>query len=140
MRDRKHAGTAAERAGCARCTQGGRAGAGGAVALASLGGGLRPGAGGRDAGSTLEVAGRCSGRLTRFPLGMADWQGEWYLVPMLGGRCNWVQNVRAADGYAVLRHGRARPGRLVEVPVRERGPIIRRYLQKGARRAAAHPG
>lgn len=79
---------------------------------------------------TLEVAGRRSGHLTRFPLGMADWQGEWYLVPMLGGRCNWVQNVRAADGYAVLRHGRARPGRLVEVPVRERGPIIRRYLQK----------
>ncbi len=79
---------------------------------------------------TLEVAGRRWGRVTRFPLGMADWKGECYLVPMLGERCNWVQNVRAADGYAVLRHGRARPGRLVEVPVRERGPIIRRYLEK----------
>ncbi len=79
---------------------------------------------------TLEVAGRRSGHLTRFPLGMADWRGEWYLVPMLGERCNWVQNVRAAGGYAVLRHGPARPVQLVEVPVSERGPIIRRYLEK----------
>jgi F420H(2)-dependent quinone reductase len=79
---------------------------------------------------TLEVAGRRSGRVTRFPLGMADWQGEWYLVPMLGERCHWVRNVQAAGGYAVVRHGRARPSRLVEVPVSERGPIIRRYLEK----------
>jgi len=38
---------------------------------------------------TLEVTGRRSGRTVRFPLGMADWQGHWYLVPMLGGQCNW---------------------------------------------------
>ena len=25
---------------------------------------------------TLEVAGRRTGRITRFPLGMADWQGQ----------------------------------------------------------------
>jgi F420H(2)-dependent quinone reductase len=84
---------------------------------------------------TLEVAGRRSGRLARFPLGMADWDGRWYLVPMLGGQCNWVQNVRAADGRATLRHGRAVACRLVEVPVSERPVLIRRYLQKvpGAR-------
>lgn len=84
---------------------------------------------------TLEVVGRRSGRLTRFPLGMADWQGDWYLVPMLGENCNWVRNVRAASGLATLRHGRARACRLVEVPVDERAPILRRYLQKvpGAR-------
>ena len=57
---------------------------------------------------TLEVAGRRAGRLTRFPLGMADWQGGWYLVPMLGGNCNWVRNVRAVDGLVTIRHGRAR--------------------------------
>jgi hypothetical protein len=84
---------------------------------------------------TLEVAGRRTGRTTRFPLGMADWRGDWYLVPMLGEDCQWVRNVRAAGGYATLRHGRARACRLVEVPVAQRAPILRRYLEKvpGAR-------
>ncbi len=79
---------------------------------------------------TLEVAGRKSGRLTRFPLGMADLDGEWYLVSMLGEKCNWVQNVRAAHGHVVLRGRRARRCRLVEVPVADRAPILKRYLQK----------
>jgi deazaflavin-dependent oxidoreductase (nitroreductase family) len=84
---------------------------------------------------TLEVPGRRSGRLTRFPLGMADWQGNWYLVSMLGEDCNWVRNVRAAGGRVTIRHGRARACQLVEVPVAERAPILKRYLQKvpGAR-------
>src|SRR6516162_10409746 len=84
---------------------------------------------------TLEVPGRKSGRLTRFPLGMADLSGQWYLVPMLGERCNWVQNVRAAGGRVTLRRRRPVACRLTEVPVAERAPIIRRYLQKvpGAR-------
>jgi polyisoprenoid-binding protein YceI len=84
---------------------------------------------------TLEVPGRRSGRVARFPLGMADLDGQWYLVPMLGEQCNWVQNVRAADGRATLRHRRAVACRLVEVPVSERAPVIKRYLQQvpGAR-------
>lgn len=84
---------------------------------------------------TLEVAGRKSGRTTRFPLGMADWHGQWYLVPMLGDQCNWVRNVRAADGRAIVRRRRAIRCRLVEVPVSERPAIIRRYLEQvpGAR-------
>jgi deazaflavin-dependent oxidoreductase (nitroreductase family) len=83
----------------------------------------------------LEVAGRRSGRAIRIPLGMASQNGRWYLVPMLGGECNWVLNVRAAAGRAVIRHGRARACRLVEVPESERGPLIKRYLQQvpGAR-------
>ncbi|MET8162595.1 nitroreductase/quinone reductase family protein [Sphaerisporangium sp. NPDC005289] len=84
---------------------------------------------------TLEVVGRRTGRITRFPLGMADWQGEWYLVSMLGEDCNWVRNVRAAGGAATIRHGRARACRLVEVPVERRAHILKRYLRKvpGAR-------
>lgn len=78
---------------------------------------------------TLEVRGRTSGRITRFPLGMADLGGHWYLVSMLG-ECNWVRNVRAADGQAVLARLRRHPVHLVEVPVAERPPILRRYLQK----------
>src|SRR5215475_257980 len=79
---------------------------------------------------TLEVAGRRTGRTTRFPLGMADWQGHWYLVSMLGNDCNWVRNVRAAGGRVVLRHGAARTCQLVEVPAAERAPILKRYVAK----------
>ncbi len=84
---------------------------------------------------TLEVAGRKSGQPTRFPLGMADLNGQWFLVPMLGGQCNWVRNVRAANGRAVIRHGRAVACTLAEIPVGDRPPVLRRYLQKvpGAR-------
>jgi deazaflavin-dependent oxidoreductase (nitroreductase family) len=84
---------------------------------------------------TLEVVGRRSGRVVRFPLGMADWDGHWYLVSMLGEHCNWVRNVRAAHGGAVLRRRRRVACRLVDVPVGERAPIIKRYLEKapGAR-------
>lgn len=84
---------------------------------------------------TLEVPGRRSGRVARFPLGMADHDGQWYLVPMLGEQCNWVQNVRAAGGRATLRHRRAVACRLVEVPVSDRAPVIKRYLEQvpGAR-------
>jgi F420H(2)-dependent quinone reductase len=84
---------------------------------------------------TLEVPGRNSGRIVRFPLGMADLDSQWYLVAMLGEHCNWVQNVRAAAGQVTLRRRRAVPCRLAEVPVRERPPILRRYLAQvpGAR-------
>jgi polyisoprenoid-binding protein YceI len=84
---------------------------------------------------TLGVPGRRSGRVTRFPLGMADRDRQWYLVPMLGEQCNWVQNVRAAGGRATLRHRRAVACRLVEVPVSERAPVIKLYLNQvpGAR-------
>jgi hypothetical protein len=78
---------------------------------------------------TLEVAGRRTGRRLRYPLGMADWHGHWYLVPMLGDNCGWVRNVRAADGQVTVRRRRAHPCRLVEVPVHRRAPILKRYLQ-----------
>jgi deazaflavin-dependent oxidoreductase (nitroreductase family) len=83
---------------------------------------------------TLEVPGRRSGTLTRFPLGMADLDRQWYLVSMLG-ECNWVANVRAAGGEVVLIRRRRRRVRLVEVAVDERAPILRRYVEKvpGAR-------
>jgi len=79
--------------------------------------------------SVLEVRGRRSGRRISLPVAVAEHGGERYLVAMLGGEPNWVRNVRAADGRAVLRHGRAQPVRLVEVPVSERAPILREYLR-----------
>ena len=84
---------------------------------------------------TLEVPGRKSGQPTRFPLGMADLDGQWFLVPMLGGQCNWVQNVRAAHGHALIRHGRTSACTLAEIPIGDRPRVLKRYLQKvpGAR-------
>lgn len=78
---------------------------------------------------TLEVRGRRSGRRISFPLMVADYRGERYLVAMLGQGANWVANVRAADGQAVLRHGRREAVRLVEVDPDARAPILRHYLQ-----------
>ncbi|WFE40633.1 nitroreductase/quinone reductase family protein [Micromonospora sp. WMMD998] len=77
---------------------------------------------------TLEVRGRRTGRTVALPLVVADLDGERYLVSMLGDRVNWVANVRAADGRAVLRHGGREAVRLVEVDVADRPPILRRHL------------
>jgi deazaflavin-dependent oxidoreductase (nitroreductase family) len=77
---------------------------------------------------TLEVCGRRTGRVTSFPLVMVDYEGERYLVSMLGQDSNWVRNVRAAGGHAVLRHGRREQVRLSEVDAAARAPILRRYL------------
>ena len=85
--------------------------------------------------ATLEVRGRRSGRLRSLPVVIADVEGERYLVAMLGEGAEWVANVRAADGRAVLRHGRREPVLLEEVKAAERAPILRRYLEvaSGAR-------
>ena len=89
---------------------------------------------------TLEVVGRRTGRVTRFPLGMADWEGDWYLVSMLGNDCDWVRNVRAAGGLVTIRHGRARSAHLVEVPVAGAGPHPQAVPAEGTRGQASHPG
>lgn len=77
---------------------------------------------------TLEVTGRRSGRLISFPVVVADLDGERYLVAMLGENANWVRNVRAAGGLAVIRRRTREAVRLEEVPVRDRAPVLRRYL------------
>ena len=77
----------------------------------------------------LEVRGRRSGRLLSFPVVVADYDGQRYLVAMLGTEANWVRNVRAAGGEAVLRHGRREGVRLEEVEPAARAPILQRYLQ-----------
>lgn len=77
----------------------------------------------------LEVTGRRSGQLISFPVVVADYQGERYLVSMLGDGANWVRNVRAAGGDAVLRHGDREDVKLEEVQPGDRGPILRRYLE-----------
>jgi hypothetical protein len=79
--------------------------------------------------ATLEVLGRSSGGTVSFPVVLADYNGERYLVSMLGENANWVRNVRADGGRAVLRHGRRDAVILEEVPTESRAPILRRYLE-----------
>jgi F420H(2)-dependent quinone reductase len=78
--------------------------------------------------AALEVPGRRSGRVVPLPVVIARYEGERYLVAMLGERTSWVRNVRAAGGHAVLRHGVAEPVRLEEIDSSSRPPILRRYL------------
>ncbi len=84
---------------------------------------------------TLEVTGRKSGRTVSFPVVIAIIDGQRYLVSMLGERAQWVRNVRAAGGRAVLRSGGRKEVHLEEVPVDQRAPILKTYLQRapGAR-------
>ena len=79
--------------------------------------------------ASLEVIGRRSGQPIALPVVIADWDGAEYLVSMLGDSANWVKNVRAAGGVAILRRGREEPIRLEEVAIEDRPPIIRRYAK-----------
>ena len=83
---------------------------------------------GRNRVVTLEVPGRRTGRDISFPVVLADYEGDRYLVAMLGKNAGWVRNVRAASGRVVLRHGRREDAVLEEIPVDDRPPILRRYL------------
>jgi deazaflavin-dependent oxidoreductase (nitroreductase family) len=84
---------------------------------------------------TLEVTGRKSGRIFSLSVVVAVVDGERYLVSMLGDNVQWVQNVRAAGGKAVLRSGGREEVQLEEVAAEQRAPILKAYLQRapGAR-------
>ena len=47
----------------------------------------------------------------------AHYEGERYLVSMLGDGSERVQNVRAAGGVTFIKRGQPRPIMLVEIPV-----------------------
>ena len=74
---------------------------------------------------TLEVPGRVSGRTVSFPLVAVEQDGATYLVAMLGHRTNWVRNVAANGGRAVLRRRRGGP---VDVE-------LRRWTRRTGRRS-----
>jgi hypothetical protein len=83
----------------------------------------------------LEVAGRRSGRVIRFPLVMVVVAGERYLVSMLEEEVNCVRNVKAAGGNTTLLHGRREEVHLQKVAADRRAPVLKAYLQRapGAR-------
>jgi F420H(2)-dependent quinone reductase len=89
----------------------------------------------RDYLVTLEVTGRLSGRRISLPLVMVFVDGRRYLVSMLGEKAAWARNIRAGDGKAVLKHGQRERVRLEEIPIDQRAPVLKAYLQRapGAR-------
>jgi deazaflavin-dependent oxidoreductase (nitroreductase family) len=82
--------------------------------------------------ATREFRGRASGRTRANPVAIATVEGKRYLVSMLGPQSDWVRNVEAAQGNAVLRQGRPRRVHLVLVPPEQRAPILREYVRIAA--------
>jgi deazaflavin-dependent oxidoreductase (nitroreductase family) len=84
---------------------------------------------------TLEVKGRRSGKPRRTPVLLIRSGGDRYLLS-LAGESEWVRNLRAAAGRAILRRRGARTVRLVELPVEERPPVIAAYIDREGRASA----
>lgn len=84
---------------------------------------------------SFETRGRRTGRASRVPLVLAELDGNRYLVSMLGEKADWVLNLRASNGEAVMRYGVVEPVKLEEVAIADRAPILRAYLKRatGAR-------
>lgn len=84
---------------------------------------------------TLETKGRRTGKTLRVPMVVAEVGGNRYLVSMLGENSDWLRNVRASNGEALISHGIVEKVRLEEVAVAERAPILKVYLKRapGAR-------
>ncbi len=79
--------------------------------------------------AALEVRGRRSGRIRSNPVVVATVDGERYLVSMLGPDSDWVKNVGAARGDAVIRRGRRERVHLVAIPPERRAKVLREYVR-----------
>jgi deazaflavin-dependent oxidoreductase (nitroreductase family) len=74
----------------------------------------------------LSVPGRKSGRLRTTPVSPLTVDGRRYIVAGYEGS-DWVKNVRAS-GWGILARGRKEERvTLVELPVEERGFVLRRF-------------
>ena len=81
---------------------------------------------------TLEIVGRRSGKKRRTPVVRIEHDGAGYVVA-LAGESQWVRNVRAADGAAVIKRRGSEQVRLVELPVAERPSVIAAYMNRGGK-------
>lgn len=78
----------------------------------------------------LQVRGRRSGRLRSTLVTWAEYAGARYLVVMPSQEPQWVKNMRADSGKAILRRGRHRTPVVVrEVPREQRAPILQVWYQ-----------
>ncbi|MBY8863091.1 nitroreductase/quinone reductase family protein [Nocardia sp. CA2R105] len=75
----------------------------------------------------LTVTGRRSGRLLTFPIAVNELDGGRYIFQAFP-KAAWVANVRAADTVTLTRGRRSSTARLVELPVDQRGPVLRNLV------------
>ena len=80
---------------------------------------------------TIEVAGRKSGEPRSTAVNNVEYEGERYLVAPRGNT-EWVRNVRAASGQAILHRGKPEPVTLIDVPAASRAPVLQKYLGENA--------
>jgi deazaflavin-dependent oxidoreductase (nitroreductase family) len=88
---------------------------------------------------TLEVEGRRSGQTRSVVINWVEHEGERYFVSVRG-ETEWVRNVRAAGGEAVIRRRERQKVGLEEMPAEQRAPIIKAYLGENAMTTRQHFG
>lgn len=77
----------------------------------------------------LSVPGRKSGELRTTPVSPLTVDGERYIIAGLE-KADWVKNARVAR-WGILARGREQERvNLVELPVRERAPVLREFPRK----------
>ena len=78
----------------------------------------------------LEVRGRTSGEPRQVPVNLLTVDGQRYLVAPRG-ETQWVRNLRASGGEAILLLGRRREGvAATELADEEKPPLLRAYLKR----------
>lgn len=75
----------------------------------------------------LTVTGRRTGQPRTFAIAVVTVAGERYIVQAFP-KAAWVANVRAADRVTLTRGRRSTSARLVELPVEQRRPVLRRLV------------
>jgi hypothetical protein len=92
---------------------------------------------------SLEVRDRLSGRMRADAVVTPTVAGKRYVVSMFGTVSDWVHNLEAAHGDAVISHGGSVRVRLVPVRAEERAPILREYVRvasSGRKHLPVHVG
>jgi deazaflavin-dependent oxidoreductase (nitroreductase family) len=74
----------------------------------------------------LSVPGRKSGKWRSTPIAVLEHEGERYLVAP-GGQTEWARNLRAAGRGRLIRRGAMEEFMAVELPPRDRPPVIEAY-------------
>jgi hypothetical protein len=77
----------------------------------------------------LEVRDRASRLMRADAVVVPTVAGQQYVVSMFGTISDWVRNLEAADGEAVISHAGSRLVHLAPVPPGERAPILREYVR-----------
>ncbi len=72
----------------------------------------------------LTVRGRRTGRLLTFPIAVIELDSGRYIFQAFP-KAAWVTNARAADTVTLTRGRKSSTARLVELPVDQRGPVLR---------------